>query len=34
MVFQKTKAEYCTFDGDYNKLAPSTVSLFSNLLLC
>ena len=32
--FQKTKREYCTFDGDYNKLASSTVSLFSNLLLC
>ena len=34
MVFQKTKTEYCTFDGDYNKLASSTVSLFSSLLLC
>ena len=34
MVFQKTKTEYCTVDGDYNKLASSTVSLFSSLLLC
>ena len=34
MVLQKSKTEYCTFDGDYNKLASSTVSLFSSLLLC
>ena len=34
MVLQKSKTEYCTFDGDYNKLASSTVSFFSSLLLC